>query len=86
MTFFRLSSGKKRVLSVQGDQEWNLVQNTEQLVWKVTLINNEQSNHQWTSWIRRDDTVINSTARKVAIVEDDFDQRENYRDALEQSG
>jgi len=30
--------------------------------------------------------MINSTARKVAIVEDDFDQRENYRDALEQSG
>jgi len=25
-------------------------------------------------------------ARKVAIVEDDFDQRENYRDALAQSG
>lgn len=25
-------------------------------------------------------------ARKVAIVEDDFDQRENYRDALEKSG
>ena len=30
--------------------------------------------------------MINPTARKVAIVEDDFDQRENYRDALEQSG
>ncbi|GAA6139518.1 proteobacterial dedicated sortase system response regulator [Arenicella sp. 4NH20-0111] len=29
--------------------------------------------------------AINS-ARKVAIVEDDFDQRENYRDALQQSG
>jgi len=25
-------------------------------------------------------------ARKVAIVEDDFDQRENYADALTQSG
>ena len=25
-------------------------------------------------------------ARRVAIVEDDFDQRENYRDALQKSG
>ena len=30
--------------------------------------------------------MVNNNARKVAIVEDDFDQRENYRDALEQSG
>lgn len=30
--------------------------------------------------------MANNSARKVAIVEDDFDQRENYRDALQQSG
>ncbi len=30
--------------------------------------------------------MVNSQSRKVAIVEDDFDQRENYRDALQQSG
>jgi len=30
--------------------------------------------------------MVNNSARKVAIVEDDFDQRENYRDALQQSG
>lgn len=30
--------------------------------------------------------MVNNLARRVAIVEDDFDQRENYRDALQQSG
>ncbi|MCH2190796.1 MAG: response regulator [Gammaproteobacteria bacterium] len=30
--------------------------------------------------------MVNKNPRKVAIVEDDLDQRENYRDALEQSG
>lgn len=30
--------------------------------------------------------MVNSSTRKVAIVEDDFDQRENFRDALQKSG